>query len=243
MKYFQIEHFTEILMKIPRTKNTYLSLYLISHLLFLLYSFIFGIWYFMLSLLIGLIVFNLAAELYMHRTVSHRHFHFSNFTNKIFCALFSMCNFGSLASNCAIHINHHKFSDTEKDPHNFRNIGVLNTILKNWKKEHLPSSKLVLTFLKDENVKNQHYHHMKYAIVSTILFPFIPVASFWLINLLFIVAHLGTDKESRFMNLDLLYPLMWGAEKHRDHHLDISKKKMHNLDLIYYTGRVLDTSV
>jgi hypothetical protein len=96
---------------------------------------------------------------------------------------------------------------------------------------------------RDENVKNQHYHHMKYAIVSTILFPFIPVASFWLINLLFIVAHLGTDKESRFMNLDLLYPLMWGAEKHRDHHLDISKKKMHNLDLIYYTGRLLDTSV
>jgi len=225
--------------KFPRTKKTYLTLYVISHLLFFAYCYFFGIWYFIISFLIGLTIFNLSAELFMHRTIAHQQFKFSKRINELFCILFSMCNFGSVAANSAIHINHHRFTDTDKDPNNFRYIGVLNTILKNWSKEHTPSPKLMLKFMRDDVAKHQHYNHMQYSFISTILFPFIPVVSFWMINLLFIITHLGKNNSHSAINVRLLFPLMWGAEMHKDHHDFPTKKKMHTYDIIYYIGNFL----
>jgi fatty-acid desaturase len=152
-----------------------------------------------------------------------------------------MCNFGSVAANSAIHINHHRFIDTDKDPHNFRYVGVLNIILKNWNKEHTPSPKLILKFMKDDAVKHQHYNHMQYSFISTILFPFIPVISFWMINLLFIISHLGKNNSHSAINIRLLFPLMWGEELHKDHHDFPTKKKMHTYDIIYYIGKQLES--
>jgi fatty-acid desaturase len=225
--------------KLPRTKKTYLTFFGISHLFFFAYCYFFGIWYLIISFLIGLTIFNLSAELFMHRTIAHQQFKFSKRINELFCILFSMCNFGSVAANSAIHINHHRFIDTNKDPHNFRYVGVLNTIFKNWNDEHPPSPKLTLKFMRDDVVKKQHYNHMQYSVISTILFPFIPVISFWMINLLFIISHLGKQNPYSAINLRLLFPLMWGAEMHKDHHDFPTKKKMHTYDIIYYIGNFL----
>jgi len=229
------------MIKLAEIKEIYLTLYIISHLLFSVYCYFFGIWYFVVSLLLGLTIFNLSAELFMHRTIAHKQFKFSKRINELFCILFSMCNFGSVAANSAIHIKHHKYVDTDKDPHNFRYIGVFNTILKNWNKEHTPSPKLMLKFMRDDVVKKQHYNHMQYSFISTILFPFIPVVSFWAINLLFIISHLGKNNSYSAINVRLLFPLMWGAEMHRDHHDFPTKKQMHMYDIIYYTGKKLES--
>lgn len=236
------ELFLKILMKIfhKRSKYTYWSLTILSHLLFFVYCYYFGILYFTVSLIIGLFVFNLSAELFMHRTVSHKQFKFNPNINSILLILFSMCNFGSIASNSAIHLTHHKYSDKEKDPHNFRSIGLLNVIFKNWSDNHSVNKKLLCIFLRDKQIQNQHNNHLKWSLISAIFFPFIPVASFWLINLLFIVAHLGKNNENNSINIPILYPLMWGAEMHKDHHDNISKKRMHKYDIIYAIGKTLE---
>jgi fatty-acid desaturase len=227
------------MIKLAEIKEIYLTLYIISHLLFSVYCYFFGIWYFVVSLLLGLTIFNLSAELFMHRTIAHKQFKFSKRINELFCILFSMCNFGSVGGNSAIHIKHHKCVDTDKDPHNFRYIGVLNVIFKNWNAEYSPTRKLLLKFMENEEIKKQHYYSMKYSIISAFLFPFIPVVSFWMINLLFIITHLGKNSSHSAINIRLLFPLMWGAEMHKDHHDFPTKKKMHTYDIIYYIGNFL----
>jgi fatty-acid desaturase len=229
-----------LISKIPRNKRTYFLIFIISHILFFVYSYFFGIWYVVISFLLGLITFNLAAELYMHRAITHHQFKFSSKINRILCILFSMCNFGSVSVNSAVHINHHKYVDTNKDPYNFRYIGVLNTIFKNWTDEYLPNRKLLVKFMRNEEVKKQHFNHINYSIISTILFPFIPVVGFWIINLLFIISHLGENIFSSAINLRFLFPVMWGAEMHEDHHNFPTKKKMHDYDIIYYIGNFLE---
>ena len=226
-------------MKIPRSLRTHQVLSLVSHLTFLAYSWIFGFWYFLFGLILGLVVYNLTAQLFMHRAVTHRQFKFSLGVNRVFCALFSMCNFGSLGVNCAIHIQHHIHSDTFRDPHNFREIGVLRTLIKEWDKKLLPSPRLFASYLRDKDFRYQHDKNVDFAFLSAFLCPYIPVVSFWLINLLYIVVHMG-PKSDPTLNLHVLYPLMWGEEQHREHHLNPSKKKMHNFDLIFYAGRVLE---
>jgi hypothetical protein len=93
--------------------------------------------------------------------------------------------------------------------------------------------------MENEEIKKQHYYSMKYSFISTILFPFIPVVSFWMINLLFIITHLGKNNSHSAINVRLLFPLMWGAEMHKDHHDFPTKKKMHTYDIIYYIGNFL----
>ena len=222
-------------------KNIYKLLYFLSHILFFIYCYFFGIWYLICSLFLALVFFNLSSELFFHRTITHNQFNLNSKATKLFCVLFSMCNYGSIIVNSAIHINHHRFSDTKKDPHDFKNIGLLNVITKNLNKEHFPDKKLIVKFVKNQYIRNQHINHIKYSIISVFLFPFIPVSSFWLINLLFIVSHLGkNDGKDNSINLPILFPLMWGAEMHKDHHLYPNKKKMHRYDIIYYIGKKLE---
>lgn len=226
-------------MKIPRSKNTHLLIAIVSHVSFLAYSLFLGVNYLVSSLILGLLIYNLTAQLFMHRSVTHGQFSFSSPIVRTFCILFSMCNFGSLAVNCAIHIDHHKFSDTERDPHNFREIGLFRTLVKDWGKELLPSPKTFAKFLKNQEIKKQHFNNVKYAIFASVFVPFLPVVSFWLINLLFIVVHLGVE-DQRFVNAPWLFPLMWGEEMHMDHHINPGKKKMHPFDLMYFSGKVLE---
>jgi fatty-acid desaturase len=226
-------------MKIPRSTRTYQVLSLVAHLAFLGYTWLFGFWYILIGSVFGLVIYNLSAQLFMHRAVAHKQFNFSESVNRVFCALFSMLNFGSLALNCAIHVQHHAYSDTSRDPHNFREIGIFRTLLKEWDKKIVPPSKFYMGYLRNKDFKFQHNNNANYALLASVLCPYLPVVSFWLINLLYIVVHLGPEGDPQ-LNLNFLYPLMWGEEQHRDHHLNPSKKKMHNFDLIYYVGRTLE---
>ena len=227
--------------KLPRTKTTYFTIFALSHLTYAAYCYLFGFEYAILTFLLGLTAFNLAAELYMHRTVTHGHFIFSPKIHRVFCALFSMCNFGSLAVNAAMHIDHHRFTDTDKDPNNFRKIGLLNTIAKNWRKEHNPNARQIRKFLRAFALRQQHRNHSFYAVFAMVLFPFIPVVSFWSINLLFIVSHFGNKGMETAVNRRFLFPLMWGAEMHKDHHDHPPRKRMHSYDLIYYSGTLFQS--
>lgn len=219
-------------MKVKRSAKIHRLLFLISHITFFIYCFLFGWTYIILSLLTGLLAYNLSVQLFMHRSISHGHFSFSKTVKKVLCILFSFCNFGSLAVNCAIHTEHHRHSDTEKDPHNFRNIGIWRTLMKDWDSRNLPSPKAYCFYFADETLLYQHRHNLNYAIFSSIFLPFIPVCSFWLINLLFIIAHL----EGSPSNIPILFPLMWGEEFHQDHHKYPGRKKLHSFDFMWFLG-------
>ena len=219
-----------------RNKKNYLVLYLLSHISFLFYVYIFGLNY-IYTLLLGLMVYNLSAELYMHRGLSHNHFKFSDNVQMILNILYSMCNFGSILVSISAHYNHHKFMDQQNDPHDFRRLGVFRTIIKDWD-NYSPDKNVMRNLIKNKNLRDQHFNHQKYSIISVLFFPFVPMISFWAINLIFIVTHTGNYKDSA-INIPFLYPLMWGSEMHYDHHLNPSKKKMHDYDLIYYLGKLI----
>jgi fatty-acid desaturase len=225
-------------MKRFRSKGFHGIIFFASHLSFFLQFFLFGYIYLFLGLFAGLLVYNLSAQVFMHRGLAHGHYKFSSGAKKLLSTLFSFCNFGSIAANCAIHQRHHKFSDSAKDPHNFRKLGLWRTAIKDWSGEDLPHPREYAPFLRDKILLHQHRHNPKYAIFASILTPFIPVCSFWLINLLFVAVHTGSSdgNGSTAINLPCLYPLMWGEEHHAEHHKNPAKRKLHDFDLIYRIG-------
>ena len=59
----------------------------------------------------------LGQELYCHRYLSHSSFNMAPLLQKV-CAWLSIYNlFGNPIAIAATHVNHHKYSDTERDPH------------------------------------------------------------------------------------------------------------------------------
>jgi hypothetical protein len=61
-----------------------------------------------------------------------------------------------------------------------------------------------------------------------------------MLNLIFIVNHLGKGEGGSSLNIPLLYPLMWGEEFHSDHHSHPDRRKMHKFDLIYWIASSLE---
>lgn len=227
-------------MKIPRTKKTYQILYAFSHAMYAIYVFIFGFKYLLVTAILGLAAFNLSAELYSHRISAHNHFDIPLYCRIAFDRIFSMCGFGSIAANKEIHIRHHKFSDLPGDPHDFRRIGLLRTVFKEFDQEYLPDKHKMMKYLRVANLRAQQRSNLSYFVFASIVLPFLPVTGFWLINLLYIAVHMGREGNCRATNVPFLFPLMWGAEYHRDHHFHPSREKMHRFDLIYYIGKALE---
>ena len=227
-----------------RSKEFHKAIFIASHLNFLAQICLFGPYYLAYGFLIGILVYNLSAQMFMHRGLAHGHYRFSSNIKVLFSILFSFCNFGSLPVNCAIHLRHHKFSDSSRDPHNFRKLGLWRTLMKDWDNCDLPRPRECAPFLRDRVLLHQHQQNPKYAIFASIFIPFVPVCSFWLINLLFIITHLGgpDGTGSTAINLPLLYPLMWGEEHHKEHHKSPGRRKLHDFDLIHYMGIAFSTT-
>lgn len=227
-------------MKLQRSVRLYATLYALSHITFGVYSYVFGYTYMLASLFVGLLSFNIASYAFMHRAVAHNQFQFSRRVKKFLCDLFSMCGFGSLAVSCAVHVEHHKHTDTTLDPHDFRRIGLVRTVFKRWDETFYPPVKSYVRYLRDPEICLQHRNNANFFLLSSLVFPFIPVVSFWMLNLIFIANHLGEGEGGSALNLPLLYPLMWGEEFHSDHHRHPERKRMHKFDLIYWAASSLE---
>lgn len=227
-------------MKLQRNARLYATLYTLSHVVLGVYFYVFGQIYAVTALFLGLLIFNTATYAFMHRAVAHNQFHFSPRVKRFLCNLFSMCGFGSLAVNCAVHTQHHKYSDTRLDPHDFRRIGLVKTIFKQWDEKFYPPVKSYARYLRNDEILLQHQNNAKFFLFSSLVFPFIPVVSFWMLNLIFIVNHSGEGEGDSSLNVPFLYPLMWGEEFHSDHHSHPERRKMHKLDLIFLIASSLE---
>ena len=243
-------------MKLSRNKISYLLLSLLAHVLFVFYAYQFGLMYALLSLVAGVVVFNLAYTLYAHRILTHNHFKISHFYHSVFCTLYSALNFGSVAIYAGVHIKHHQYSDTDNDPHAPERLGLLRTITKVWDSKYKPNRKTFVRLLKNTAIKWQHKHHMTVSILSMVLFPAIIVVGFWLSSVLIIAVHTrqlgyhyrGEGKiKSGAVNIPFLKPLLWGEELHSNHHAkpNIANHNFSNtfseFDFIYHLGRFFST--
>lgn len=194
--------------------NRYLALSILAHICYGIQLYTFGVYYLIISTIIGIVVFNLAYSLYVHRTVCHKHYEFSINVHRVLGFLFNTLNFGSPASFASVHIKHHKYLNTEKDPHDPYRIGKIRAYLKFWDKQYTPDVKFLRNLLKDEIYKNQHRDNYKVALLSSIIVPFLPVVAFWVSNFLIVTVH----PKGETKNLYWLKFLLWGEELHKNHH-------------------------
>ena len=127
-------------------------------------------WYAMLiCFYIGILPIRVGGEVGFHRYFAHRSFETSNFKKKFLLIYGSMLGMGSCISWVAVHRTHHRYSDTLKDPHSPKNIGVLRVWLTLWNDNWSPDPGVVKDLIKDPWQVFFHRHYFK-LLISWIVF-------------------------------------------------------------------------
>jgi fatty-acid desaturase len=99
------------------TAKSLVFFHTVAHLA-LIYQIFFGtLFEWVVSLTIYFVLFTLGGTVAYHRLLSHRSFKCRPIFEKIFTLLGTIGGNGSSITWVAIHREHHKFSDTEQDPH------------------------------------------------------------------------------------------------------------------------------
>jgi stearoyl-CoA desaturase (delta-9 desaturase) len=223
----------------------------------LLYQIFFGtIIEWTITLIIYFIFFTLGGTVGFHRLLSHRSFKCSPLIEKIFTILGTIGGNGSSITWVAIHREHHKFTDTERDPHReskgFFKIQFLSML-------EIPSFRYVPDLLKS---KFHLFLHKYYWLVNLI---YAAVVSLYDINaVLFaylvptiLVWHAGSlintvnhrygyrniETKDKSVNNVLIGYFTSGEGWHNNHHANPSNpkfgKKWWELDLGYYIIRAI----
>lgn len=233
-------------------KYKYQNLTLLSHILFFAYCYFFGLWYFIISLLIGWVVSNIAHYLYIHRIYAHKHFKLNETKHRVLMFLFTLLNLGSPAVYAATHVMHHANSGKAGDPHDPYQLGFVRTFLSLWDKNFMPDRRLLSRYLRDDITKFYHKHHFSIAIFSAFFTPFFVIMGFYLSKISIIFVHIpkmgyGVKKEhDTSVNAWYLKPISWGEELHNNHHANpgMANHNFHQnikeIDLLYYFGKLLE---
>lgn len=213
-----------------------------------------GWYYFVATLVLGLIIHNFAHSFYIHRVCAHNHFKLSNFWHWIGITLFTMTNLGSPPVYVAVHLNHHKFSGNDHDPHDPYRLGPLKLFLSLWDSSFAPDRKFLAIMMKNDRMKLFHKFHLHIALFSSIFTPFIIVYAHLLSKIPIGIVHLQnigyasktTDTDTS-RNVPWLKPITWGEELHNNHHKSASRANhnfegsLRELDLIYLFGKLIET--
>lgn len=135
----------------------------INHLVLL-----FGIWYvittgeyYLLGVSVIAYVFTcmLGINIGYHRLISHRSFKTYDFIEKIFSILGVLTVVGSPLAWTAVHRQHHRYVETDKDPHSPYVLGKFNAWIGRWNKDPL-DLKLVRDMRKDKFQKFLHNNYL-----------------------------------------------------------------------------------
>lgn len=166
-----------------------------------------------------------AHYLYIHRVFTHKHHTWSAKMNKFGQFCFCMLNLGSPAVYSAVHINHHKYSDTDKDPH----PPSWKALFSLWDDAFKPDLKTLKT-----NKPNDYFYDTYFFIawLSVIFTPYFVVGAHWHSKLVTTLVHIGGQPN----NIWWAYPLMLGEEMHLRHHNNWKEKRHHKFDVLYQIG-------
>jgi fatty-acid desaturase len=181
-----------------------------------------------------------------HRLLSHKSFKTNVWFERVGTVLGVLAAIGSTIEWCAVHRKHHRYSDTDKDPHNPKLFGFLYTQFFTMllTKKGTEYSKYVVDLLRSDFHKNIHSYywfiHLLYLTVLLLINPFLiisaylfPCAVLWqVMSALGTFAHsdsfgysANTSKSHNAKNLWILGIFAFGEGWHYNHHTEASRYK------------------
>lgn len=104
----------------------------------------------------------------LHRYFSHKSFRTGPLREwfLLISSFFPML--GSPAAWCSVHIYHHRWSDTEKDPHSPKNAGKFGSWFTIWPEMKIPLS-YFRRFFRDKKMRFLHRHYFKLVVAYVVL--------------------------------------------------------------------------
>ena len=192
-----------------------------------------------------------------HRLLSHKSYEPPKWWIYLGTLFGTLGGTGSSIAWCAVHREHHRFTDTEKDPHSPHHHGF-------WRVQflsmfHNPHVKYVPDLLRSSFHINMHKYywliHAFYALALYTIDPFALVYA-WLFPS-FILWHAGSsintwshaigwqnhDSNDTSTNHWLTGIFGWGEGWHNNHHFNPAQmrfgEKWYQIDITYYTLRLL----
>lgn len=172
-----------------------------------------------------------------HRLLSHRSWHCPVWLEYVFVAIETVMLSGSAIAWVAVHREHHKHSDNEKDPHSpefkgYFYVHFLSMYIK-------PKIKYAVDLMRKPFYLFQHKWYFTinaaYAGVLYLIDPFaviyawlIPASLTWHIGSSIIsVSHLGGTPRNNTLHGIISFGEGW----HKNHHDNWRRKRLHKLDL------------
>ena len=190
-----------------------------------------GLVYYGINIYVAIVIFFMA--MYWAKFVGSdvMHFYFAHGKYKdcsksyLYTFLTLCTGLGSPISFSASHRQHHKFTDTEKDPHSPHHIGWKRVYFLNWQPQSI-NPRLLADFIRSKFQKTVHKHWLTLHIVIVVLLasidlrlvcfllsPFV-MYSFHNASCINVLAHLdGTSK-----NVPWIRIINWWGWDHGDHH-------------------------
>ena len=172
-----------------------------------------------------------------HRLLAHRSWKCPTFLEYLFVMIETIMISGSAISWVAIHREHHRHADTEKDPHSPKFKGLLR--MHFFSMMQTPKPKYALDLIRKPFYRVQHKFYIPinlfYAASLYALDPFsllyawlVPAALVWQTNSL-IVSFSHKDGEP--CNNSLVGLITFGEGWHKNHHANPRQKRLHKFDL------------
>jgi len=213
-------------------------LFIAGHLITALYAYLLG-WWALLLIPYAMIIFHAGHGAYAHRIFTHnadKSFgEVSNRAHFLGHLLFNMCGWGSALVFGAIHVEHHKYAGTDKDPHEPHIQGKWNLF---WGNYCLTTNKRF--FKARYNTPYAKWFHQNYFKVAWWLMPIAaPVFAlgFWLRYVLLVMVH-PNENDPTAADRWWLWPILVGDETHELHHDKPTSSKHHNFDFVYFCLRM-----
>ena len=175
-----------------------------------------------------------------HRLLSHRVFECPKWLEYVMASLATFSITGSAITWVAMHRKHHRYTDTEKDPHSPDYLGW-------WRVQFLTAfapieGKYAVELMRDKFYKFQHKYYLH--ILSAFSILLISVDPFALIYIFLFPAgstlFFGTlvlstcHKDCKPRNIFWLGIITFGDAFHKVHHQDARMPRLHKYDLVGY---------
>jgi stearoyl-CoA desaturase (delta-9 desaturase) len=190
-----------------------------------------GILFYGFNIWVAIVVFfaSMLWAKFVGSDIMHFYFAHGKYKDNIksyFYTLLTLCTaLGSPISFSASHRQHHKFVDTEKDPHSPEHIGWKRVYFLDWEPQNI-NPRLIADFARSKFQKwvHKHWFELHLIIVATlaafdprlvcfVLSPFV-MYSFHNASAVNVLAHLGGESK----NVPLMKIINWWGWDHGDHH-------------------------
>jgi len=211
------------------------SMLVYVHLCFVAGLWLFPLQFLVVGILLGLL-YNIPCGMFQHRVVTHKN-PVTPFFEKLLIFMSWIRGTGSALGWAGTHRMHHKFSDSDKDPHSPLIQGVARVYFLSGLFNDPKIIKYVPDLLRNKLMVFQHVHYFKglllYHAVCLIV---LPLHWYWLVAIVpsFVAFLAGGLVNSFCHDKDgskniVLFALLFGGEGwHKNHHTDASSPKFND---------------